>query len=214
MLWRKVPVLLLLFAALVPCAHAQRDWEITPFFGARFGGKIDVNTTNVDYLTIRNTYNFGGMVDASLWGDSFMPEFMWNRQPTEINAHSLFDGSLTPIASSNLDMYQFDANYLFRSRESKLRPFIVGGLGFTHFSNIQSLVGFGTKFSYNLGGGVRYYFRDHWGVRLEARWSPSRTTEGVAEECNPFFGFCGPANVANKAEQGQANIGIIYRFTK
>lgn len=31
--------------------------------------------------------------------------------------------------------------------------------------------------------------------------------------CDPFFG-CAPTTVANKAEQGQANIGVIYRFGK
>ena len=214
MRWWKLPVLLLLFAAFVPCAHAQRDWQITPFFGARWGGTIPVNTTNVDYLTIRNTYDFGATLDVSLWGDSLMPEFMWNRQPTEINTHSLFDDSINPIASSSLDEYQFDILYQFRSSESKLRPFAVAGLGFTHFSNIQDLVGFGTNFSYNIGGGVKYFFKDHWGLRAEIRWSPAHTTQGIATVCDPYFGFCSPAQVANRADQGQANIGIIYRFMK
>lgn len=212
MFWRKLAVMLLLLAPLVPCAHAQRDWEITPFYGARFGGRIDVNTTNVNYLTIRNTYNFGADVNFSLWRENFMPEFMWNRQKTELNAP--FDGSIVPISSTNVDMYQFNANYLFRSSDSKFRPFVVAGAGFTRFGNIQSLLGFGTKLSYNVGGGVRYYFRDHWGVRLEARWSPTHITDVLAERCNPFFGFCGGAEAANLAEQEQVNIGIIYRFTR
>lgn len=214
MLLRKMSVTLFLFAALVPCAHAQRDWQITPFFGARWGGTIPVNTANVDYLTIRNTYDFGATLDVSLWGDSLMPEFMWNRQPTEINAHSLFNGSLSPLASSNLDEYQFDILYQFRSSESKLRPFAVAGLGFTHFSNIEDLVGFGSNFSYNIGGGVKYFLNDHWGLRAEVRWSPSHTTPGVAEECSYFVGYCGEAQVANRTNQGQANIGIIYHFMK
>ena len=144
-----------------------------------------------------------------------MPEFMWNRQPTEINAHSLFDGSVTPISSSNLDEYQFDILYQFRSAESKLRPFAVAGLGFTHWSNIQDLgLGFSNTFSYNIGGGVKYFLNDHWGVRAEVRWSPSHTTQGIQNVCDPFFGFCSPAQVANRTNQGQANIGIIYRFMR
>ena len=42
---------------------------------------------------------------------------------------------------------------------------------------------------------------------------PSHTTSGETEYCDPFYG-CYPATVANKAEQGQVNIGLIYRFGK
>jgi opacity protein-like surface antigen len=112
-------------------------------------------------------------------------------------------------------MYQFDVLYSFLSPERKLRPFVVAGLGFSHFGvqplNGQNVLGFSNRFAYNLGGGVKYFFNPHWGLRAELRWSPSHTTSGLSEYCDPYFG-CAPTTVANKAEQGQANVGIIYRF--
>jgi opacity protein-like surface antigen len=77
--------------------------------------------------------------------------------------------------------------------------------------NGENALGFSNRFAYNLGGGVKYFFSSHWGVRVEARWSPTHTTSGLSEYCDPFYG-CYPATTANKAEQGQANIGVIYRF--
>jgi opacity protein-like surface antigen len=212
LLWLSLfPVLL---TCIIPCAFAQNNFEVTPFFGARFGGQIDINSTNVDYLKIRNTYNYGVMGNVGIWGDNFEPEFMWNRQPTFLSAHSTFNGSLSPVEATNLDMYQFSALYQFGPHEKKLRPFVVAGIGFTHFSDPDAVLGFGNKLSWNIGGGAKYFFAPHVGLRLEARWSPSRTTQSTTTVCNPFFGICGPALVNNKAEQGQVNLGIVFRFQR
>jgi opacity protein-like surface antigen len=192
-------------------------YEVTPFFGTRFGGTIDLSQSgnpNVDYLKIKSSEDYGIMGDISFWGN-FQGEFMWNRQPTSLTSHDPITNTLTPVSNMNLDMYQFSVLYQFLSPERKLRPFAVAGLGFSHFGanpvDGQNPLGFSNRFSYNLGGGAKYFFATHWGVRAEVRWSPSHTTTGTATYCDPFFG-CYPATVANKANQGQANIGIIYRF--
>jgi len=168
-------------------------------------------------VPISMSENFGVMAGVSFWGN-FQGEFMWNRQPTSLSAHNPNDGTYSFVSNMNLDMYQFDVLYQFKSAEAKLRgfrPFVVGGLGLSHFgvppSNGQQVLGFSNRFSYNLGGGVKYFFTRHFGLRAEARWSPSHTTQGQTVFCDPVFG-CSPAAVANKAEQGQANIGLIYRF--
>jgi opacity protein-like surface antigen len=198
-------------------ARAQREYEVTPFFGARFGGNIDLSqqgNPNVDFLKIKNSEDFGVMGGVTFWSN-FEGEFMWNRQPTSLSSHNPNDGTYAFLGNMNLDMYQFDVLYQFKNSESKLRPFVVGGLGFSHFgiqpANGQQVLPFSNRFSYNLGGGVKYFFNRHWGVRAEVRWSPSHTTQALTEYCDPLFG-CSPATVANKAEQGQANIGVIFRF--
>ena len=200
-------------------AQAQREYEITPFVGTRFGGDIDLTqqgNPNVDFLKIKSSVNYGVMGGVTFW-QNFEGEFMWNRQPTSLSSHNPNDNSYAFVSNMNLDMYQFDVLYQFLRPESKLRPFAVAGLGFSHFGvqpvNGESVLGFSNRFSYNLGGGVKYFFTRHWGLRAEVRWSPSHTTQGQSIYCDPFFG-CAPTTVANKAEQGQANIGVIYRFGK
>jgi opacity protein-like surface antigen len=192
-------------------------YEITPFFGSRFGGNIDLSqqgNPNVDYLKIKSSEDYGIMGDITFW-QNFQGEFMWNRQPTSLTSHNPNNDTLSPVGSMNFDMYQFSVLYHFLSPERKLRPFVVAGLGFSHYGagqvNGQPVLGFSNRFAYNLGGGAKYYFSPHWGVRLEARWSPTHTTSGLTTYCDPFYG-CYPATAANKAEQGQVNIGVIYRF--
>lgn len=214
---QKMSLLIVFLAMGVLNAYAQREYEVTPIFGSRFGGNIDVSQQgdpNVDSLKIKSSENFGVLAGVSFWGN-FQGEFMWNRQPTSLSAHNPNDNTYTFLSNMNLDLYQADILYQFKSPESKFRPFIVGGLGFAHFglppANGQQTLGFSNRFAYNLGGGIKYYFTKHIGVRTELRWSPSHTTQSQSLYCDPFYG-CGPATFANKAEQGQANIGLIFRF--
>jgi opacity protein-like surface antigen len=197
-------------------ASAQYYWseryhiEITPFGGSRFGGivQLNPNPSNINYFTIKSTWDYGVMGDFTLF-PNLQAEFMWNRQPTELGAHNFFTGITTEAGNATLDMYQFSLLYEFLPPEARFKPFIVTGLGFTHFSTNGTL-SFDNSFSYNVGGGVKYFFTRHLGVRLEARYSPSQTTTSNAVFCGPFGCFAG--TVSNYAHQGQANLGVILRF--
>ena len=191
-------------------AHAQSRFEVTPFYGTRFGGHIDVNAGPVDYLQIKSGMNYGVMGDVSVWRHFYF-EFMWNRQPTTLSAHDANTGVLTTVApNATIDMYQFGALYQFRSYDAKFRPFIVGGAGFAHI-NSQGVLDFSNRFTFNFGAGVKYFFASHVGLRAEVRYSPFRTTESQGIYCDPFFG-CFPTLYPNYAQQGQANAGLIFRF--
>jgi len=189
----------------------QRGFEITPFGGSRFGGTIDTSesSSTVDYLTIKSTWNYGVMADVDLW-QNLQFDFMWNRQPTTLGANEVSTGVTSNIGNATLDTYLFGLLYEFRQPEAKLKPFVVGGLGFTDFQTAQ-LLPFGNKLAYDLGGGLKYFFTNHIGARLEVRWIPSRTTSYNATFFDPFFGPY-VATVNNHANQGSANLGLIIRF--
>lgn len=201
---------ILLLTLGVSGAFAQaRDIEITPFGGARFGGSIDVNSPNIDFLRIKSSVNYGGDLDVGLF-PHLQAEFMWNRQDTELSEHDINTGFFTDIAPAKLDQYQFGLLYEFKERHARLRPFIVGGVGFTNFHS-NGVLPFDNRFGWNLGGGVKYFVTDHVGLRLESRWSPTRTTSSVGTVCDPFFG-CFQTTIHNYAQQGQVNGGIIFKF--
>jgi opacity protein-like surface antigen len=212
---RRILFLVVIFSTLgVSTARAQHEFEITPFGGSRFGGVIDLaNSTafsggDVDYLTIKSSVSYGVMGDYTIW-PGFQAEFMYNHQPTEIGQHIVATDTKADLTSADIDMYQWGFNYTFRDPEKKIRPYVVGGLGFTHF-NAGGDLPFSNRFSYNLGVGAKYFFSRHVGLRLEGRWSPTRTTTSIEEYLTPF----GPeeVGVSNHAQQGQANLGLIFRF--
>lgn len=212
-----VPFLFLTFGVSSAYAQynigfSQRNIEITPFGGSRFGGVINLPSGNLyDYLKIKSTWNYGVLGDVDIW-PGFQFEFMWNREPTQLSAHDASTGLFSPAGNATLDMYQWGLLVALRDPDAKLVPFIAGGLGFTHYGTNQVELGFSNRFSYNIGGGVKYFFSRHFGLRLEARYSPSRTTYSNGVICDPFYGYCYNGTIANYARQGQANLGLIYRF--
>lgn len=196
--------------------ESHRDIEITPFAGGRFGGVINLPaptqplSNTVDYLGIDSNYDYGVMGDVNVLGN-IQAEFMWSRQPSTLGAHEV-TGQTTPAGNVNVDVYQWSLLYPFRDRSAKLRPYIAGGIGFTHWgTSVPGTLPFTNNVSFNLGGGAKYFFARHYGVRVDFRWVPSRTTSELGEFFDPFFGpyF---ANINNYAQQTQLNGGLIFRF--
>lgn len=217
--WRNAVPLALVLIRGVSNAHAQREIELNPFLGSRFGGKVDLTNqsiANVDYYKIKSGLNYGFIADLSVWRN-VRGEFMWNRQPTSLTAHNPNDFTYTFLSKMNLDTYLFGIGYEFRNSKTKFRPFIGLGFGFSHFgippSSGPALLPFKNRPAYSLSGGVKYFFTRNFGIRTEVRWVETDTTEGGVF-CFPpdSFYFSGCSRVINQAKQGQANMGLIFRF--
>jgi opacity protein-like surface antigen len=217
-------VLMILILAACGASSSNAQWsstqpnrsiEITPFGGSRFGGVINTNsggTSPIDEFTIKSTWDYGAIADIDLLPDSLpglQAEFMWSQEPTELGAQNAVTGINSSVGKLTLNNYQWGIDYNL-GRRSRLKPFIAAGMGFTHFSSGGELP-FENKLSFNVGGGVKYFFVPHAGVRLDVRYVPSRTTSQVETFFDPFFGFYN-ANVNNYAQQFQANLGLIFRF--
>jgi opacity protein-like surface antigen len=217
--WRKILLLAFILTCGVSNAHAQREFEISPFLGSRFGGKVDLTSqgiSNTDYYKIKSSLNYGFIVDMSVWRN-MRGEFMWNRQPTSLTAHNPNDFTYTFLSKMKLDTYLFGIGYEFRNSEKKFRPFIGLGFGFSHFgtppsSSGPALLPFKNRPAYSLSGGVKYFFTRNIGIRTELRWAETDTTDG-AVYCFPDYSmYAGCQKIANQAKQGQANVGLIFRF--
>jgi opacity protein-like surface antigen len=213
MTWRKALFLLLLFSFVgVSSARAQHEFEITPTGGLKFGGNIELgpNSSNgADYLPIKTSPNYGIDFDYSIW-PNFQAEFMYLHQPTDVDQH--FPGAgQAYLTSADIDNYEFNVAYNFKPPDARMKPFISAGLGFTHWRPTSVLPVDSHTFSYNIGGGVKYFFTSHVGLRAEVRWIPSRTTPQLAEYCSIYYG-CGTSLVYSHAQQGAVNGGIILRF--
>ena len=187
----------------------EPKYTFSLFLGSRFGGNIAINTPNVDYLPISSSLNYGFNAGAR-FAPHFFGEFMWNRQTTTLSAHDTLTNQTVPLSNNaHLDMYQGSLLYEIWA-SSKVRPYVVGGIGFTHFDS-HGILSFSDRLSYNLGGGVKYLFAPHLALRAEMRWSPSRTTSSSTTFCDQFLG-CFTTPISNHAQQGQANIGLEFRF--
>lgn len=228
MFLRKLTVLVFVLAVGMGCGASSvlaqdtplQKIEVTPFAGYKFGGKINVSggfdvNPNVQNLLIKSNYDYGVMADYDIW-PSFAIEFMMVRQPTTYNQQDFttIPPTIEPLANGTLSTYTFGGAFTFRT-DSKLRPYVAGGIGWTHFGNLDSnpsqvYVNFNNKLAYNLGGGVKYYFTKYIGARFDFRWIASRTTPTVSTQCS-YYG-CGSYSTSYKANQGAINGGLIIRF--
>ena len=212
--WIAVSALVILAAEP---ARTQQRFEITPFAGYETSGSYPVavfaNTGNttipINSLRVNGSSAYGVFLDYSLT-DNFQPEFMWNHNNTSYSAHDILTNSYFDAFHSDIDQFQFGGLYLFRSSENKLRPYVVGSLGFTHDNNNDGNPN-RTAFSWSVGGGVKYALTRHFGLRGDARYLPTYGSSSNATYCDPFFG-CYPVTVHNYLNRGSFTGGLIIKF--
>jgi len=149
-------------------------------------------------------------------------EFLWQRQMSTLEASN--PAPALKLADANVDNYHGNVVYNFGTAESRVRPFILGGLGATRYSpgdlndsipHVDPLTSIdsATKFSSTWGGGVKVYPSPHVGLKLSLRWTPTyikTDTDGLW--CDPFYGTCWVVGDPDYSNQLQFSGGITFRF--
>jgi len=208
--WFAMVVFAFLPLAAIP-AYAQSKFEITPFIGWESSGSYPItsNTGTVDSLRINSSASFGTFIGYSLT-ENFQPEFIWARNNTSYSAHNVLTNSYFNAFHTDNDQFQFGGIYMFRNSEVKLRPYAGAGLGFTHEANSNGNPN-RTAFSWNIGGGVKYFVSSHIGFRGDIRYMPTYGSSSLGTYCDPFFG-CYPATVHNWLNRANFAVGIDFKL--
>jgi opacity protein-like surface antigen len=160
---RALPVLALLAALLVPAARAGEGLEITPFVGYRFGGSLDAYTGERYNLDSASSYGLG--VDIPLGDGTSMLELFWSRQDTEVRTGGIFEEA----SRFDLGIETYQVGVVYELDEERIRPFVMAGLGATRFKIDRGSVSDSTVFALSAGGGAKFFFGDHLGIRLDGR---------------------------------------------
>jgi hypothetical protein len=86
-----------------------------------------------------------------------------------------------------------------------VRPYLLAGLGATFFRSTH--LRNETKLSWAVGGGAKVYVQQHVGIKLQAKYNPTRLAGSPEGDfCDPF-GFC--QGTLNQFELGA---GVNLRF--
>jgi opacity protein-like surface antigen len=191
--------MLVCIASLVPSVTEAREFEITPFIGYQFGGDVSTFYQNqYQDVSIDSSENFGLMLNLGL-SEMIQLELLYNTQDTTANAQR-FDDSL----GLNIDYWQLSMLWGF-SPESQINPYVVFGIGGTWLrpDGFDST----SKFSGNIGGGVKIFFSDSIGVRLEGRFYGTYINS-TTSYCDPFWCY----GYNNSLYQFDVSAGLIIRF--
>jgi opacity protein-like surface antigen len=174
-----------------PTAWAQRGIEVTPFIGGQINGGVDLSTPLYKRIDVQNGLNYGVRASYAIGSKYTAVEFMWNHNQASTVAQPTNGGANLKLFNLNGNQFLGDFVVHFKDGDSRLRPFILLGAGSTTLAPDRNQVSSITRFAWAFGGGVKYSFSRHVGIRLQAKWSPTyinTTTEGVW--CDPFWAGC------------------------
>lgn len=201
-------------ALLVPAAASAQGayrFELTPQVGYRFGGEIDGNDNaffDTD-LEVDEGAAFGLTFDIPL-SRNFQLELLFNRQDTElVFDEGLFGGNFD-VADVTVDYYH--VGVLWQGGNADVNPFFVFSAGVTRLDPDVPGADNEDRFSMSLGGGVKIFFNEHVGLRLEGRGFFTAIDDydsGCYDDrwyCDDYY------DDGDTLAQGQASVGLIFAW--
>jgi hypothetical protein len=160
----------LALAALLPAAASAQPgrFELAPMAAYRLVGDLDVDDTELfdESLEIDESEAFGIAFDIPL-GSYLQLELLANRQDTELTADGGLFGSDTVLADIEISYYH--VGLLWQFLDGQVNPYIVGSIGLARLAADLPGTDEEDRPSLSFGGGVKIFWSEHVGVRLEGR---------------------------------------------
>jgi hypothetical protein len=161
--------------------------------------------------------SFGWGFDVGVFvGPNAEVGFQYTQQPTKLE----LSGTTTlDVGDLSTHTYHGIFTYNFGPGDSKIRPYVYGGLGGTSYGDVSwvngsrtgTLTGF-SRFSTTWGAGVKMYGAGHVGGRFGIRLTPTYIKSDAAGYwCDPYWG-CYLVGNAQYANQVEINGGVTFRF--
>lgn len=196
--------LLLIPAAALAQTHR---FEITPTVGWRFDGELNVDDDFLDESNVRVDEGeaFGVIFNVPLT-PNWQLEFIANRQNSEFIVDP---GVFTPereLGDVTIDLYH--AGISFQWGPGQVQGFFSGGLGLGRIDPDNSDLETESRFSGNLGGGVKIFLAENVGLRFDGRgyWVDLATDFDDHDHHDDDFGY-------NEALWlGEASVGLIISW--
>ncbi len=199
-----------------------KRFEFQPFGGYTVNGDIALNSgegIHLGSIQVNNSYNAGATFAVNL-NELDAIEAFWQRQSADARMPAEFPVPASPgtLAALHVKMDRIHCNFLHHYIISVPRamPYVMAGLGVsTLHAERTGQSESGTFFSFSLGGGMKYFFTDHFGIRGETRWTPTLlSTSDSSFWCS--IGDLGGACVINLKASFQQQLdltgGVIFRF--
>ncbi len=163
--------------------------EIVPYAGYMFSSNL--NTLDGE-IKIDNCVNYGVIVDER-FDEDVIVELMYNKLESKVKIiEEPFD---TVKSAFNLSIEYFQGGAQFEMEKGNFRPFASFTLGATLFNPVAEDINSEWRFSFTFAGGIKYYFIEKIGVRLQWRFLLPVYFGGGALFCGERG--CGAAIIGN-----------------
>ena len=156
-------IVLVIVMSISSSMHGQKV-EITPQYGYQVGAKYNYYG---GYLKLDSSDQYGLTfgINAS---DDVTIEFMWAQQNTSLRIKDFqFYPRETELSDIVVNHYQIGAIHMFGYNEA--RPFVGLSAGWSTFNPDIDIYDGTTTFTLGLSGGLKYFFTDRIGIRIQSQ---------------------------------------------
>jgi hypothetical protein len=185
-------------------------FDFAPFIGYRtsmsFPVDPHVSGTNPRFV-LDASPSYGASFGMRLKNEGDLVEARWARQDSYVHAEEITP--LPPRQHVILDQFHGDFSHEpdIEDWPAWARPFVLASVGATHISGSTN-ISF-TRFSFGLGGGIRFYASRHLAFKIQAEWLPVYVDPNVAFICGAG---CIIHAGGTAISQGEVFLGTILRF--
>jgi hypothetical protein len=162
-------------------------------------------------LKVDDLGNYGARIGFDIH-DSRGVEFEWNHTNTTVH---YYDWDLGKPDQIDIALNYYMLGFVQLVSGDKAQPYGLFNIGMLNVSTDQSGYSSFNYFTVGLGGGLKYYFSDHVGIRIQARFLMPMQFSGVGFGCGIGTGGanCG-AGVYSYSNlfQGDFTGGLIIKF--
>jgi hypothetical protein len=170
-------------------------------------GAIDDSPIRVDP---KDAFSWGARLGFNLSPNTELG-FLFASQATDLEASGIVNRSV----SQTIYNYHGYFAYNFGDTDAAARPYILGGAGVTQYGSLATAageIGGETQFSTTWALGLKMFPSPRFGLRLEARWTPTYIkSDPEGYWCDPYWG-CYTVSEAEYSNQYELSGGIIIRF--
>jgi opacity protein-like surface antigen len=190
-------------------AYTRGRFELTPTFSYNFGGTISAEDNYLSDFDLEaddsEAYGVTFGIPLSPWAQI---ELLASRQQTQLAYdRGLFGGTR---GAADFDVTYYHVGGLFQWGNGQIHPYVVASLGVANLNPDMGGASAENKFSGSLGGGVKIFFTDNIGLRLEGRgfWTLLDSNDDYYwdDDCYCDYGY------SNTFDQGQASAGLIIAW--
>lgn len=179
-----------------------QSWEASGIFGFTPAANIDRQAPELSDVDIRDGFTWG-FQGARFFKPHLAAEVMWTQHESALEVQT--SGGRADLFTMRVRQLHGDILYQLGRADARWRPFAFGGLGATFFT--ADTVETETKFSLNVGAGVKWFLTPEAGIRAHVRYKPTFIKDTSSGNfCDPF-GFCQDA-----LQQFEFAGGVVLRF--
>ncbi len=186
----------------------ERNFELTPYAGYRFGGEISIEASDGSYK----------LDDAASFGLLFNWRHSANTQWELVYAHQNTDARLRNSAAFSptvkAEMHTLEVGGTYQGDGDTARPFLAMTLGGTHIRADANGSESDTFFSASIGAGLQFFPGQQFGLRLEGRARAILIDSSTSLLCRtgPDINVCAIQVSGDTLNQFETFAGFIFRF--